>query len=397
MFQCIQPKSSEIRALPYPFRGALSISSDVEFFDFRFFETFMKFLNTQKITPFGLGLGLEVTSSFFFYSANPYTFSYFFGTKPQATLSPVAERVQHYLQTGWIDTNHAYGDFNGVGGFSREHALECYNILTQLGVTLNVFTNHGCRENIQNVGPDAAYHCGDLRGHDAYHADLMKRNGVRYIWTDSMSISKKKSLRNFMMHLLKKKEPLLRDCVLQDGSYFKGFLRFRSTGTNAPNLSSFAYQIQHINWKKFYKNRNVLVLYQHLGVLYRNAGRCYQASVQAVSERPEVFLAPFYTLQQEYQGGRLWVCGLNRLLTYVDAIESVMVKYDDVRNCYDVLCDKAIEQPERFFQGLTIYVDTTRPNSVCYNGSELPIVYNGPDETGQYSVTVPIQKLKDIW
>ena len=178
MFQTIQPKDPKIRALPYPFLGALAMSNDVEFFNFHFFDPFMEFLNTKRTTCFGMGLGLEVTSSFFFYSTHPDSISYFAGIDPKAQLSPLANRIVDYLRSGWIDTNHSYGDFDGVGGFQREHALRCYEVLAKLGLTIRVFTNHGSGENIQNVGSDAKYHCGDLRGHEAYHADLMKQNGI---------------------------------------------------------------------------------------------------------------------------------------------------------------------------------------------------------------------------
>jgi hypothetical protein len=396
MFQSIQPKKSTVRALPYPFRGALSISNDAEFLKFHFFEALMKFLNTQKTTPFGVGLGLEVTSSLFFYSANPNTFSYFYGADVHAKVSPVAKRLKDYLRSGWIDTNHAYGDFNKVDGFRREHALRCYEVLTKLNLRIKVFTNHGSAENVQNVGADAAYHCGDLKDHYAYHADLMKRNGVRYVWTDSMFTQRELSLKRRSKYLIQK-GPILKDCVLQDGSSFRGFLRFRSTGANAPNLSSFAYQIQQIDWKKFYKSRGMIVLYQHLGILSRSAGVCHQATVDAVSSRPQVFLAPFYILEREFKEGRLWVCGLSRLLNYIDVVESVDVQYDTVQNRYNIMYDEAVEHPEIFFQGLTLYIDPAQLTRVYHNGYELSIVYNGPDETGRYSVSVPIQPMENIW
>jgi hypothetical protein len=193
MFQSIQPKKSILRALPYPFLGALSISNDVELLTFDFFEALMKFLNTRNKTLFGVGLGLEVTSSLFFYSANPNTFSYFSGADVRAKVNPVAKRLKDYLCSGWIDTNHAYGDFNQVDGFHRDHAIRCYDVLTKLNSRIKVFTNHGGADNIQNVGADAGYHCGDLKNHYAYHADLMRQHGVRYVWTDSMFTQKETS------------------------------------------------------------------------------------------------------------------------------------------------------------------------------------------------------------
>ena len=138
-------------------------------------------------------------------------------------------------------------------------------------------------------------------------------------------------------------------------------------------------------------------MYQHLGILYRSAGVCHQATVDAVSRRSRVFLAPFYILEREHKEGRLWVCGLSRLLNYVEVVESVDVQYDSVQNRYNIMYDEAVEQPEIFFQGLTLYIDPTKLAQVCHNGHELSIVYNGPDETGRYSVSVPIQPMVNIW
>lgn len=413
MFQTIQPKDPRIRPLPYPFLGALSISSDVEFMDFPFFEDLMRFLNTQKKTSLGYGLGLEVTSGFFFYSAHPSSFSYFSGSSPTAAPGLLADRMNEYLQGGWFDANHAYGDFDQAGGFEREHALRSCELLTKLGIQIKVFTNHGGPENIQNVGIDAAYHCGDLPGHKAYHADLMRKHGVRFIWTDSLITPKAEAtFSERAKHLFEKlsrgrvkilptlgKEngSLLLDCDLQDHSRLRGFWRFRSTGINAPNLSSLGHQLRQIDWPVFYKRNNVVIIYQHLGVLHRNSGRCYQAAVGAVRARPEVFLAPFHVLAREFREGRLWVSGLSRLLSYVDMVESTRIDCDSQQDLYYIVHDHVVGQPEVFFQGLTVYIDPTRPFRLCYRGHYLTPLHNGPDETGRYSATVPIRKLPDIW
>lgn len=396
VFHQVRLKDHKVRAFPYPFLGALSISNDIEFFDFTFFEVLMKFLNTNQATPFGTGLGLEVTSSFFFNSAHPYTFSYFLGLGAQ--VSEVATRVDDYLRAGLIDANHAYGDFDNVGGFTRQHALSCYEVLGRLGVQIKVFTNHGGVDNIQNVGTDAAYHRGDLTDNQAYHVDLMKGNGVRYVWTDSM-ITEQVPPANGRARWLKRRQNtgLLKDCVLQDGSLFKGFTRLRATGANAPNLSSLEYQLRLVDWKRFYSEDSAVVVYQHFGVLHRVAGKCYQATSEAVRDRPEVFLAPFRILERECKEGRLWVCGLSRFLQYIDMVESLEIKFGNISGDYYIIGSASVGDPELFFQGLTFYINPRKITRLYYIGQELPLVYNGPDETGRYSATVPFKKLPDIW
>lgn len=421
MFHRIHLRDPRIRALPYPFQGALAISNDIEYFSFEFFEALMAFLNTTRNTSLGAGLGLEVTSSFFFYSAHPYNFSYFAGADWQSHASPQASRIEDYLRAGWIDTNHAYGGFDEVGGFRREHAERCYETLARVSVALRVFTNHGDAANIQNVGTDAAYHRGDVLESPAYHADLMAQNGVRYVWTDSMTSKKEPSMpalaiaasppKRWRWTRPAQKDPsmdsnvtsaalpgsLLNDCVLQDGSRFKGVTRFRSTGNNAPNFSSLGYQVRQIDWADFYASSGVVVMYQHLGVLHRHAQVCSPATVDAVRARPEIYLSPLYFLAQEQKEGRLWVCGLSKLLNYVDAVQTVQLEQGEGNNYYLRYGQSAIADPAAFFQGLTLYIDTTKPFRLLFNDYELPVSHNGPDETGKYSVTIPLQKPDNIW
>lgn len=396
MFQSIQRKNQKVRALPYPYLGALSISNDIEYSSFEFFETLMKFLNTKHQTPLGAGLGLEVTSSLFFYSVHPYTFAYFSGSDARAKPSSVSQRIEDYLRAGWIDTNHAFGDFDRLGGFRREHALRSYEVLSRLGLRLRVFTNHGDSENKQNVGGDVPYHCGDVRGHPAYHADLMKGNGVQFVWTDSMVKSDRRGWITEARDRSRKKS-LLGECVLQDRSLYQGFTRFRPMGAHAPNLSSLGYQAQKVDWERFYRDHGVLVLYQHLGVLHKNAEGCQPATLEAIASRPEVFLAPFYRLKREQEEGRLWIRGLGGLLQYVSMVESVEVRYDGPAGGYQISCDQAVEKPEEFFQGLTLYVEPTQRVRLCFGGIELSLLHNGRDETGQESVTVPWFRVEQIW
>src|SRR5207245_1300214 len=174
----------------------------------------------------------------------------FRGCGPKMDKSAFSSRMREYLQSGWIDTNHAYGDFDGSGGFTREHAVACYEELGRLGVQLRVFTNHGSAANIQNVGKDADYHQGDNPRSAAYHADLMRANGIEYLWTDSLVVARPR--RFSYLSRWPKKSSLLSESELQDGTRWKSFMRFRSTGINAPNLSSVGHQLNQINLEYFY-------------------------------------------------------------------------------------------------------------------------------------------------
>lgn len=400
------------RKLPYPYRGCLSISNDIEFFDFNFFETLMSFFNSDKQTALGKGLNLEITSSLFFYTVNHHTFSYFEGSKYNANLSQQASRLNNYLKNAWIDANHAYGDFDGVGGFTRDHALRCYEQLDKLGVNLPIFTNHGGIENIQNVGNDAEYHYGDLVDNSAYHADLMQEHGVDFIWTDSLIIVKdltknmtkkqliKHRLKQFFtrqMEVVPENQNILIPITLQNQMQFSGFYRFRSTGVNAPNFSSLAYQLKQIDWETLYKNYGTIILYQHLGVLYRVNAQCQPANFEALLERPEVYLSPFYWLKNESEKGDLWVGGLAKVLNYIAMSQTVKIERQANQQEFHLFYPRPVANPQQFFQGLTLYIDPALPASIFYQDNKLNILYNGPDETGRYSVMLPLQKLEAIW
>jgi hypothetical protein len=386
----VVPRSPRVRAFPYPYRGALAFSNDAEFMSVQLFEVLMAWLNGHSSTVLGEGLGLEVTSSMFFYSAHPYSFSFFCGAQADATKSTVAARISEYLRAGWLDTIHAYGDFDQVGGFRREHALRAYEELDRLAVRLTVFTNHGDAHNVQNVGADASYHRGDVVGHPAYHADLMHQHGVRYVWTDSLTTQAR--ARRGLMRLIGFEgavgKPLLGRARLQDGSALTGFWRFRSTGANAPNLSSLGHQLQQVDYESLYRHRAAVVLYQHFGVLYRTSGACVPATVEAVKERPEVYLAPFRQLAREHHEGRLWIAGLARLLSYVEMTAAAELSGEQ---------DDLVVSGSTSLEGLTIYIDPSRPVSLRAGGERLSLVHNGPDETGRYSVTVPFRKYSTLW
>lgn len=402
-----------IRKWPYPFKAAIAFSSDIEFMGFDVFETLMAFLNTRGQTIFGTGLGLEITSSIFHFSANPYNFSVFNGSNARAPLSAYAPRLNQYFQAGWVDTLHAFGDFDNTGGFQRAHAERCLEHLNEIDVSVSVFTNHGGIDNIQNVGSDASYHRGDHRNHFAYHSDLWADLGIRFVWTDSMvthsaqyrSPTLRQRLDQFRHNLrmtenypyfTNQEAGILKTVHLNDGLETIGFKRFRGTGVNAPNLSSLGHQLDQIHWQKFYNKGEGIVLYQHLGVLDRVNGRCTAVTIDAIKQRSEVYLAPFRFLAQEASEGRLWVAGCARLLSYLQMRDDIKVSYNNT-GIVNLSTRSVYTRPQNDLQGLTIYIDPRNFQGLFLDGCQVSVQHNGPDQSGQYSVTVPVKELSSIW
>lgn len=402
-----------LRGWPYPYQAGLTISNDAEFMNFSFFEDLMAFLNTRRETALGTGLGLEVTSSVFHFTCNPYNFSIFEGSDNRGLPSKHARRIDDYLRAGWVDTLHAYGDFDGHGGFHRTYAERCMDHLSKVGVKVPIFTNHGGVENIQNIGHDAEYHRGDHPNHSAYHSDLLDAMGVRYVWTDSMVIhnlhseqdSWRTRLRGFRGQLQganhqpyfnRTDKCILKSIILNDKSKKTGFVRFRGTGSNAPNLSSLGYQLSQIPWATFYKNSYGVVLYQHLGVLHKLNNICQASTIEAMKKRPEVFLIPFRFLSQESDAGRLWVVGCARFLNYLYIRDNIEVETDASGKIH-LKSSLEVRDAQVDFQGVTVYIKPNLFNGLYHNHTRLEVLTNGPDETGEYSVSIPMRKLEDIW
>ncbi len=390
-----------VRALPYPYRAGIAISNDAEFMSAEFFEGLMAFLNSSGPSPLGIGLGLEVTSSAFFYSAHPYSVSYFDGAEVDSRPTPFATRMADYLRAGWIDTLHAYGDFDCVGGFVRPHAERTFDTLSRLCTVIPVFTNHGDSANCQNIGGDAAYHKGDVPSEACYHTDLLAAHGTRYIWTDTAVVGETQQQRSGWRRFLPQgastpAPPFMANWQLQDGRTMQRFVRFRGTGANAPNLSSLAYQIERLDLPGLYRQNGIAVVYQHLGVLHRSGGKCTAATFEAMLERPEIYLAPWYRLAREVGEGRLWLPGLARLLKYSDMLSGLGVEMGH-KGAIKLTSDRPVGEPEDYFQGLTLYVEPGMTPVVTYGERQLTIVHNGPDESGRYSISIPFKKTTNIW
>jgi hypothetical protein len=129
---------------------------------------------TTEKTEFGEGLNLPVASSMFAYSRNP-------AAPPQAAyLDGDRDGLLEAWRRGWIDTLHGMGDFTAAQPCTRDLARRAFETLAEDGVRLQVWTNHGGPENVQNlIRPGTV---GDLPGSPCYLSDLALDYGIRYVW-----------------------------------------------------------------------------------------------------------------------------------------------------------------------------------------------------------------------
>lgn len=403
-FYPVRPLDRAVRPLPYPFKGALALSYDIEFTQLPFFEALMSFVNTRGVTPLGQGLGLELTSSMFFFSPPTRTMTYFAGLEARSSFGSDKSRLVEYLQAGLIDTNHAFGDFNGCGGFTRDHALRVYDELGELGVTLPAFTNHGSVDNWQNLGPDAPYHQGDRVGSVPYHADLLAPHGVRYVWTDTARdepIRPAEGPREWWRWRLERPSrprSLQYPLQLGDGSTFLGFMRLRGTVSAPPDLTSLPTQIGLIDWESMYRRSGAVLLYQHFGVLSHPPGGEVPSSVEAVRADSNRYLAPFRFLADEHDAGRLWVPSAGRLLRYLEVVGSLGVSTEhDQHGPFISVLGPAWMKPADL-AGITFLLNPELSNcEVRLAGHALDVVRHATQEAGYTCASVPFAPLPSVW
>ena len=174
-----RPGKVRLRTVPYPYRAALAIANDRHgLHDMARFRELHRFLNTDDDTPFGPGLGLEIADSFWFYDSIG-RFSYFKGFS--AAPSDQAPLIREFLQAGYIDSLHTWGDFTNTR-FTRALAEPALEEMQRHGLKVTVWTNHGDRHNVQNIDHAVPCRRGALPGDPAYHADLLRPLGVRFMW-----------------------------------------------------------------------------------------------------------------------------------------------------------------------------------------------------------------------
>ncbi len=322
------------RKFPHPFRAMLAISTDIDGTTVDVFRRTHRFLNTLEQTEMGPGVGLEVANSFWAYGRGATREPTLFEGQDWTQPSKMADEVLHYLRCGWIDTLHSYGPF--AGGFTREHAARALETLTDAGVRLGVWVNHGGRTNTQNLnGPARAKRAeeqlavweGDLEGTPGYHADLLLNYGFRFAWHYGRDA------------LVFGQERVLAPWPLANGAALWGFAR-NSAESLSPAAESFAaeagleiretrygrrflqlwqpsYLPRQLNAEKLDRlvdSEHVVVIAQHLGSL--EGRRAFTPST----------VEAFRLLKAYERDGRVLVTTTARLLQYERVRDHLVVE-----------------------------------------------------------------------
>lgn len=296
-----------LQKFPYPYKAALAISNDCEFMSWEAKLELYRFLGSDK------GLGLEISNSLFFFVTNSVchsSFSYFKGTSDiPCEYTPTLHEM---IQVGYIDTIHAYGDFD-KGGFQRSFAERVLAECERYGLTFKVWSNHGSDKNFQNMGHQKLtnYQHGDEPDHPCYHLDLLRGCGVRYFWVDDGFIVKPGV-----------DTPILYQEQARDGSSLTLFRRYRGLiGKPAPNAGSLPEQILIDDINTLIAHEQACIYYQHLGVWRKTPEGYFEANVPPFFSQAGLQVLEY--LAQVYHEGTCLVATVSRLLRYLEVRDSL--------------------------------------------------------------------------
>lgn len=311
------PSIYGMRKFPYPYQAMLAISSDADSETLRKFNLVHEFINTKDMTPAGPGLGLDFSDSFFFYNGNrepgavdidgrPMSdeLSYNKGVSNQPYAASI---ISHYIQVGWIDTMHTYGDFSEKDPtktlFTRQLAAQAISELESAGDYLTVWTDHGNKSNVDNFGsfgtvPFYDYEQGANPTSPYFHTDLTIPYGIKFVWPDSTSDQLGLPSMIYPLHL-------------PDGRTVWGFSRYTNSAYTLdgnPEWNWTVYllhdQITIDQLHKIEKDHDYSIIAQHL------SGTLYPFPLSADAQKALRLLA------QEYYNGHILVARTSRLLQY---------------------------------------------------------------------------------
>jgi hypothetical protein len=387
------PSDVRLREFPYPFLCALAFASDIDGCTPEKFEEVHRFLNTTETTTMGPGLGLDIGDSMWMYDSlderpsaeMPASMAYWKGTTPGVIKD--AQRIREYIDKGWIDSLHSYGNFHATRGpFTRELAKAALDELSSRQIRLDTWLDHGGQSIADNFTQPRLWPAehGDDPASGDYHTDLLLAYGVRYAWGLSRQEFGTKQLC----------APL----TLRDGRRIWQFSRYHSgeTGGKLHEMDSYPnridHQLQESNLERLRAGGLWEVVANHFGA------PTWSATGERVETRP-----PFgpearkalCRLAHAFRRGEIMVLRTSRLLKYYVVSKHLDWEYDAGS---DTICIKAVDDPVfgrhvpalDDLRGVTFYIDNPGHPHISLGATRLAdedLTYNAHDGTA-YSVTI---------
>jgi len=423
---CAKHESVYLRKFPYPYEAALTICSDLdETESMEKFLSIQEFLNSNRETPLGTGLGLEIGNSFWFYNqynqllkSNPKDTTYinstysgnpdrgislFDGTSD--TLSLYGGTILKLIRSGYVDCLHSYGEF-AEGGFKRDLASRAVDLWKSESLSTDVFINHGGAGNNDNLGSLPRFR-GDNPGAVEYHTDLTIPLGIKFLWRGQVThcigqdgcfslINFAKMGYEYFQDILSwdidypHDNSLVHTYTLDDGQKVFEFVRFIDSWGKYPSARQehLPYQLGPKVVDELIRRQGYLIQYTHLGT----------------GKQPPYLSAPTVAalryMKKKHDDGQLFVTTTSKLLNYY--VHSKYLYWHPVTN-KDSLCiiidsisnevEGSFIPSEKDLEGITFYLPPDKKVSLKVQGNPVSFVENANDKSGQRSISVPWNEL----
>ena len=405
-----------LRKFPYPYKAAMTICSDIDGTTTK--EEFLeiqRFLNTKEKTRIGKGIGLEIGNSFMMYAPPTCAFSYFSGNPGDK------EIIGKFIKAGYIDVMHSYGE---KPDFSREDAVKALEELERNGCKVDVWVDHS--KMVDNLGDDVTFGSGDHQNSLAYHSDLTKDYGIKFVWLGRVTMVVGQSTpitirmftsiydpdhpirslinitkefaknvlgvfgdKKYSMH---KSYELVRMTKLDDGRKAYEFMRFdnywEGVATGA-TCKSLAYVISKRTLEILKEIGGYAIVYTHLGM-----------NSDCSNLIPNETQAALRNLAREYEAGNIYVTTTSKLLKYYVSHKYLNWSYkiiDDeiivtIHNVEDPVSGLFVPTVQDL-QGITFYVPDKSKARIYIGDKEITNTQKKPaDYTGRESITIALRE-----
>lgn len=402
-----------LRKFPYPYRSAMTISSDIDRTEtLDEFLKIQKFLNSKAMTNMGEGVGLDIGNSFFFYESADRTISYF-NKDPY-----VRETIKNFIKSGKIDVLHSYGK---KSDFKRNDAIVALRELMDNNSMVDVWIDH--TKSSDNFGDDVTLGQGDKTDSEGFHADITIEYGIKFVWLGRVTMitgqsvpftlgtftsifDSKYPLNSFInigkelaknvlgvfgnkKYAMHKTNDLVRIITLDDGQRAYEFMRFdnywRGVGKGA-NSKNLAYTISKKSLDRLKETTGYMIVYTHLGMNSDCGQYVCQETRYAIRN-----------LAREYRAGHIFVTTTSKLLNYYINNKYLNWSFENkkgesiirIHNVEDPVFGSFVPSIEEL-DGMTFYVPNKNKAMIYINNTEISdLRRNAPDYTKRESVTIP--------
>jgi len=407
------------RKLPYPFKSALTICSDIDATNsLEEFLTIQEFLNTKNKTVMGIGLGLEIGNSFFPIETSKTSHSPFGLISNNQIKNEV---IVDLIKLGYIDFIHSFQEAN------REEIRKITNVLLNNGSQLDVFVNHS--KAVTNLGY-RDYSLGDNINSIHYHTDFSIRTlRYKFVWIGEVSsivgqgvplslhsffagLNKKHFVRSLYNNVFKeiakyglsfmgiekkysnrKNNDLTYPLRLDDRQYVFGFVRsnvfYRGISSEAETSSALVDILREDIFRELNKNGGYMIVYMHFG---KNNGYPYISKATQRALR---------LLETEYRKGNVYVTTTAKLLKYY-VNNKYLIWHPSLKGNNRNIHIACISDPVRGnfiptiddLRGITFYTDDPTNTHIFIQDEEITeAISNRTDYMNRKSVMIPLKSL----